>query len=82
MKTSRREKAIVTDLRNTGLLGTKPLSDPLDFIYFELWHHEGRRARYGAVMGGADYVNWHGIYEQQKALVELQSKAEELKAKH
>ena len=75
-------KAIVDDLRNTGLLGTKPLSNPLDFIYFELWHHEGRRARYGAVMGGADYVNWHGIYEQQKALVELQSKADELKAKH
>jgi len=75
-------KAIVDDLRNTGLLGTKPLSNPLDFIYFELWHHEGRRARYGAVMGGADYVNWHGIYEQQKALVELQSKAEELKAKN
>jgi len=74
-------KAIVDDLRNTGLLGTKPFSDPLDFIYFELWHHEGRRARYGAVMGGADYVNWHGIYEQQKALVELQSKADELKAK-
>lgn len=75
-------KAIVDDLRNTGLLGTKPLSNPLDFVYFELWHHEGRRARYGAVMGGADYVNWHGIYEQQKALVELQSKADELKAKH
>lgn len=75
-------KAIVDDLRNTGLLGTKPLSNPLDFIYFELWHHEGRRARYGAVMGGPDYVNWHGIYEQQKALVELQSKADELKAKH
>ncbi|TGE33588.1 multiheme c-type cytochrome [Desulfosporosinus sp. Sb-LF] len=75
-------KAIVDDLRNTGLLGTKPLSDPLDFVYFELWHHEGRRARYGAVMGAADYVNWHGIYEQNKALVELQAKADELKAKH
>lgn len=75
-------KAIVDDLRNTGLLGTKPLSTPLDFIYFELWHHEGRRARYGAVMGAADYVNWHGIYEQQKALIELQSEADELKAKH
>jgi len=75
-------KAIVDDLRNTGLLGTKPLSNPLDFIYFELWHHEGRRARYGAVMGGADYVNWHGIYEQQKALVDLQYQADVLKAKH
>lgn len=75
-------KSIVEDLRSLGLMGTKPLGTPLDFIYFELWHHEGRRARFGAVMGGADYVNWHGIYEQKKALVELQSKADELKAKH
>jgi hypothetical protein len=33
-------------------------------------------------MGGPDYVNWHGIYEQQKALVDLQSQADILKAKH
>ena len=75
-------KAIVTELRSLGLLGTKPLGSPMDFTYFELWHHEGRRARYGAVMFGADYVNWHGIYEQKKALVDLQSQADELKAKH
>ena len=75
-------KAIVQDLRDTGLLGTKPFGTPLDFLYFELWHHEGRRARFGAVMGGADYVNWNGIYEQQKALVEMQSQADALKAKH
>ncbi len=74
-------KAIVTELRSLGLLGTKPLGSPMDFTYFELWHHEGRRARYGAVMFGADYVNWHGIYEQEKALVELHAEADELKAK-
>jgi len=74
-------KAILDDLRGAGLLGTKPLAYPIDFKYFELWHHEGRRARSGAVMGGADYVNWHGIYEQQKALVELGSEAETMKAK-
>jgi len=33
------------------------------------------------VMFGADYVNWHGIYEQEKALVELHAQADELKAK-
>lgn len=74
-------KSIVQDLRDTGLLGTKSFGEPIDFEYFELWHHEGRRARFGAVMGGADYVNWHGIYEQEKALVELQSAADDLKAK-
>jgi hypothetical protein len=26
-------------------------------------HHEGRRARHGAAMMGADYTQWHGFYE-------------------
>ena len=75
-------KAIISDLRSSGLLGTKPFGSPLDFTYFELWHHEGRRARFGAVMGGPDFVNWQGIYEQQKALVDLQYQADLLKTKH
>ena len=77
----RKGQAILTDLRGTGRLGTKAFAYPIDFTYFELWHHEGRRARSGAVMGGPDYVNWHGIYEQQKALIELESQAAELRAK-
>jgi hydroxylamine dehydrogenase len=74
-------QSILTDLRGTGRIGTKAFAYPIDFTYFELWHHEGRRARSGAVMGGPDYVNWHGIYEQQKALIELESQAAELRAK-
>jgi hydroxylamine dehydrogenase len=75
-------QAILAGLRASGDLGTKSLAYPIDFTYFELWHHEGRRARSGAVMGGPDYVNWHGIYEQQKALIELDAQAAEMKAKH
>lgn len=47
----------------------KPLLNPvvfankLDYIWFELWHHEGRRARHGAAMMGPDYTHWHGTYE-------------------
>ena len=47
----------------------KPLMKPvafgnkIDFIWFELWHHEGRRARHGASMMGPDYTHWHGTYE-------------------
>ncbi len=82
-------RTLVADIRKAGLIGEVgtpgikplPMSTPVDFLYFELWHHEGRRARNGAVMGGPDYVNWHGIYEQKKALVELKAKADELKAK-
>lgn len=75
-------QTIIADLRSSNLLGTKAFKYPIDFTYFELWHHEGRRARYGAVMFGPDYVNWHGIYEQEKALVELRAQADELKTKH
>jgi hypothetical protein len=77
----RKGQAQVKELRDLGLLTGPPMSQPIDFLAFELWHHEGRRARFGAVMGGADYVNWHGIYEQDKALVEMQAEAEALKKK-
>ena len=35
----------------------------LEWHYWELWHHEGRRARHGAAMMGPDYTWWHGIYD-------------------
>jgi len=46
----------------------KPLKGPtfsekIDFTWFELWHHEGRRARHGASMMGPDITHWHGTYE-------------------
>ena len=50
----------------------KPLLKPvnftnkLDFVWFELWHHEGRRARHAASMMGPDYTHWHGTYDLAK----------------
>ncbi len=38
----------------------------IEWIYWELWHHEGRRARHGASMMGPDYTWWHGMYEVAK----------------
>jgi len=35
------------------------------------WHHEGRRYRHGAIMMGADYTQWHGIWDLQKNLVHV-----------
>ncbi len=35
----------------------------IDYVWFELWHHEGRRARHGAAMMAPDYTHWHGTYE-------------------
>ena len=38
-------------------------SNKIEWTYWELWHHEGRRARHGAAMFGPDYTWWHGFYE-------------------
>ncbi len=38
-------------------------SNEIEWAYWELWHHEGRRARMGAAMMGPDYAWWHGIYD-------------------
>lgn len=45
------------------LLRPAEFSNHLDFVWFEIWHHEGRRARHGASMMGPDYTHWHGTYE-------------------
>jgi len=41
-------------------------SHPVDFTWFELWHHEGRRARHAASMQAPDYTHWHGTYDLAK----------------
>jgi hydroxylamine dehydrogenase len=37
--------------------------DEIEWTYFYLWHHEGRRARMGAAMFAPDYTQWHGFFE-------------------
>jgi len=50
----------------------KPLLRPIkfgnkvDWTWFELWHHEGRRARHAAAMMAPDYTHWHGTYDLAK----------------
>ncbi len=48
------------------LLRPAQFSNPIDFTWYEIWHHEGRRARHGASMMGPDYTHWHGTYEVAK----------------
>jgi hydroxylamine dehydrogenase len=54
------------ELMEKGKLTKADFDEKLDWIYFELWHHEGRRARHGAAMAGPDYAWWHGLYEVAK----------------
>lgn len=53
-------------LMEKGVISQGNFDDRIDWIYWELWHHEGRRARHGAAMSGPDYAWWHGIYEVAK----------------
>ena len=43
-----------------------PFSAKVDWTWFELWHHEGRRARHAASMMAPDYTHWHGTYDLAK----------------
>jgi hypothetical protein len=59
-------KEIRSLLIKEGVLSKAGFDDKIDWIYWELWHHEGRRARHGAAMSGPDYAWWHGIYDVAK----------------
>lgn len=48
------------------LLVPVEFANKIDFVWYEIWHHEGRRARHGASMMGPDYTHWHGTYEVAK----------------
>lgn len=73
-------EAIVKGLRDADLLTPEPFDEPIEYLYFDLWHYGGRTAKHGAFMGGADFVQWHGYYEVVAKLTELKKQAEELKA--
>jgi hypothetical protein len=55
--------AIMEELYKADKLTRAQMDEKLEWTYYELWHHEGRRARHGASMSGPDYAWWHGIYE-------------------
>jgi len=59
-------KSVMKKLRDAGRLTTTPFDEKLEWTYYELWHHQGRRARMGAAMMGPDYTQWHGFYEVAK----------------
>jgi hypothetical protein len=61
----------MSPLKTQNLLTDEPFDEPIDFVYFELWHHWGRTAKFGAWMGGPDYTQWHGAYEVLSDLAEL-----------
>ncbi len=68
--------ALQKELADKKLLKENPWDDEFQKVIYHLWHHEGRRMRQGAAMGGPDYAHWHGVFELQQDLYKLKSIAE------
>jgi len=65
-KFARPAQEIIAALKDAGKLTPTQFDEKMEWIYYELWHHEGRRARMGASMMGPNYTQWHGFYEVAK----------------
>ena len=61
------------ELAEKELLKDNPWTDEFQIVYYYLWHHEGRRARQGAMMGAPDWAHWHGFFELQQDLYKLEA---------
>jgi hydroxylamine dehydrogenase len=55
-------RAIMGELYARRLLTPVPFDEPIEFVYWELWHDEGARARHGASMGSPNHAWWEGMY--------------------
>ncbi len=72
-------KKLMDELYEKKLLSKeKALDEKLEIDMYELWHHEGRRARFGAAMMAPDYTWWHGFYELKKRCMKIEEQAEHL----
>ncbi|VBB43148.1 Hydroxylamine oxidoreductase (HAO) [uncultured Desulfatiglans sp.] len=57
-------KKVFDELYEKQLLDkSRYFDERLEVDFYELWHHEGRRARFGVAMMAPDYAWWHGFYE-------------------
>ncbi|ANM32382.1 hydroxylamine oxidoreductase [Acidobacteria bacterium Mor1] len=74
-------KKIIGALRDNGLITPTQFDEEIEWTWFYLWHHEGRRARHGASMMAPDYTHWHGMYEvAERFYMEMIPQARELTA--
>lgn len=65
-------------LKDNELLTPQPFDQPIDYTYFNIWHHWGRTAKFGSWMQGADYVQWHGAYEIMHDLTVLREEIDDI----
>ena len=62
-KFARPGQMIMAALFDQGLRTETEFDEEIEWTWFYLWHHEGRRARHGAAMMAPDYTHWHGMFE-------------------
>lgn len=66
-------KQMKDKLAEKGLLKDNPWNDEFQLTFYHLWHHQGRRARMGALHGAADYAHWHGFFELMQDIYKLKA---------
>ena len=70
---------VMAALREQELITPANFDEEIEWTWFYLWHHEGRRARHGASMMAPDYAHWHGMYEvAERFYMELIPQAREI----
>ncbi len=70
-------REVIAPLQENDLMTAAAFDEPIDFTFFNLWHHWGRTAKFGTWMQGPDYVQWHGAYEVLHDMAELREAAHE-----
>jgi hypothetical protein len=71
--------ALMKLLLDQNLRTKQQFDEEIEWTWFYLWHHEGRRARHGASMMAPDYAHWHGMYEvAERFYMELLPQAREI----
>ena len=56
-------RKLIDMLKQDDIWENSGFQHELGFIWFELWHHEGRRARMAVAMHAPNYTFWQGMYE-------------------
>jgi hydroxylamine dehydrogenase len=69
---------VMKPLQDQKLITAQQFDEPIEYTNFEIWHHWGRTAKFGAWMQGPDYTQWHGAYEMIKGLTELKDQAAQI----
>jgi hypothetical protein len=53
---------IMKTIYENNLITAMKFDDDVEWTWWEIWHHESRRARHGVSMMAPDYTHWKGLY--------------------